>query len=572
MPSSKRAPYFALTALTALFAVAACDSNVDEKIALAKLAQNCLVNSDCSSPLVCAFEACHAECESSRDCSDGARCVAAARPYKVCQLEEERQCERGSDCAEGLVCGVDGECRDQCLTDNDCVEGQLCVSGTCADTAELDEAGELTPAPGKVVGAEGAPCVYVSDCSGALLCRGQACLPQCRADRDCATTEVCQETRCVPDGSQPVSCGYNSDCNTERGERCLGGGCRCMCAEDRDCSGGQVCDGCGCVAPPDACNYDSDCDTAGQVCRLGSCACACKADADCKDGQMCDGCGCVEPATPIGGVVNGSVSIDSSLQLALYRGVTEIHGTLFINGRFIADLGDTFDELRVVDNGIQFGNNEEVTAVRFPKLEMVSLIYFANTYKLKSVELPSLVEGDIDLGTLQALEKVDLSSWKKGSFSSYALGQMKELELPVTDLKSLQISESPQLQSLRLPQLTTLRGSFSISNSSGGLPGKLSTLSAPKLTTVGDGSIYTSISIVNTALATLSDFGAAEVTVNADSLYVMNNTLLGTCAVKAFTSRFVPADADFLPSLFGNLDNCLGTSTCNLQTESCDAN
>ena len=71
-----------------------CDSNVDEKIAVARLAESCLVNSDCSAPLVCAFEACHAECETSRDCEPGARCVAAARPFKVCQLEEERVCAR----------------------------------------------------------------------------------------------------------------------------------------------------------------------------------------------------------------------------------------------------------------------------------------------------------------------------------------------------------------------------------------------------------------------------------------------------------------------------------------------
>jgi hypothetical protein len=45
-----------------------CDSHVQEKIALKQLAQNCLVNSDCSTPLVCAFEACHVECQSSRDC------------------------------------------------------------------------------------------------------------------------------------------------------------------------------------------------------------------------------------------------------------------------------------------------------------------------------------------------------------------------------------------------------------------------------------------------------------------------------------------------------------------------
>lgn len=566
MPYMKRAyrrfPALLAAAAPLLAALAGCESNVAEKIALAQLAQSCLVNSDCNAPLVCAFEACHAECESSRDCDAGARCVAAARPYKVCQLEEERACARGSDCAEGLVCGVDGECRDQCLTGNDCVEGQQCVSGTCADTEELDDSGALTPAPGKEVGAEGAPCVYVSDCSGALLCRGQACLPQCRADRDCPTNEVCQQTRCVPDGSQPLACTYHSDCETERGERCLGNGCRCMCAEDRDCAAGESCDGCGCAAPS-ACVYDSDCETDGQVCRSGACACACKADTDCEGGEQCDGCGCVPAGSLAGGIVRGHVSIESSLQLPLYRGVTEIHGDLHVSGNFIADLGDTFDQLRYVQGRIIIGSNEALEAIRFPKLEVVPWLTVSYATKAKTLELPLLREGEISLTTLLSLERVDFASWGKGSFSAYGLGHLKELTLNATEVSYFQANEAHELEKVSLPELTQV-GSFSIVS---GSLGELTTLSAPKLSVVGDGQGSVYFSITGTKLSSLSSFGAPSWQVDASGLQLTDNPLLGTCAVKAFVDRFVTEGALYSPSVARNLDDCTGT--CLASGETC---
>ncbi len=110
--------------------VGGCTSNTEERIALAKLASSCLINSDCESPMVCAFKSCHVECTTSRDCEDGARCIAAERPFRVCQLETERDCSTNADCPTPLVCGVDGECRDGCASARDCIEGQLCASGT----------------------------------------------------------------------------------------------------------------------------------------------------------------------------------------------------------------------------------------------------------------------------------------------------------------------------------------------------------------------------------------------------------------------------------------------------------
>lgn len=521
-----------------LAALAGCDSNVEEKIALAKLAQTCLVNSDCSAPLVCAFEACHTECESSRDCEAGARCVAAARPYKVCQLEEERACARTSDCAEGLVCGIDGECRDRCLTDNDCVEDQRCVSGTCADTNELNDAGRLEPAPGKEQGAEGSPCVYVSDCSGALLCRGQACLPQCKADRDCAAHELCQDTRCVPDGSEPLACSYHSQCATERGERCLGGACHCLCVEDRDCPGGQTCNGCGCEPSPEApqsCVYNSDCDAPGQICKNRSCACECRADLDCGAGARCDGCGCVREDRPVDGVISGNVTIDSALQLPQYRGATEIYGDLVINGSSLDDLGDAFDQLRLVGGRVMLNESQLLTRISFPKLEQAQLVSLSYVPKVEVVELPALRTATVDINSAVQLRTLDLRSFESGSFLSYGLGHLKKLTLPaLTELGSLQVTDALELVELDLPELTQLRGILAIS---AGSPGVLALLSAPKLARLGVGQEAGYLHFDHTALKSLAAFGAADWEVHATALQAQDNTAMGRCALDAFLAR-----------------------------------
>lgn len=562
MSPSKRASLLALAAFAVPFALAACDSNVDEKIALAKLAQSCLVNSDCSAPLVCAFEACHAECESSRDCSDGARCVAAARPYKVCQLEEERQCQRTSNCAEGLVCGVDGECRDQCSSDNDCVEGQLCVSGTCADTDELDDSGRLTPAAGKEQGSEGAPCVYVSDCSGALLCRGQACLPECKADRDCDANEVCQDTRCVTDGSEPLACDYNSDCRTELGQRCLGGGCRCMCAENRDCPAGQSCDGCGCVPAPDApkaCNYNSDCHEPGQICKDHGCACECKSSEDCADGQLCDGCGCVTDTTPVGGIIAGSITIDSSLQLPQYRGVTEVYGDVYVNGTYIADLGDTFDQLRLVSGRLMFYDNPLLTRISVPKLEQANQVTIETGPNITEISLPLLNGGYLSITTVTKLETLNLDSFQSGSLNAFGLGHLKLLSLPeATELGYLTLHESLELERIALPKLAKVPGSFEVQN---GSPGALASLEAPKLTVLGQGINAGYLRIGGTQLTTLTGFGAPTGFDKSEqrNLQLSNNPLLGSCAVEEFRTRLTSAGFSGDVMLSDNGPTCGGS-------------
>lgn len=130
-----------------------------EEVTKAGLASGCSINSDCTSPLVCSFEKCHAACRASSDCSMGARCVIVSAGAGVCQLEQDTTtCTYDTDCAKPLACAVDGQCRNECKSVRDCAGGQVCTpSGSCADRGEVNAMGELQSVAdgGGVVGAGG---------------------------------------------------------------------------------------------------------------------------------------------------------------------------------------------------------------------------------------------------------------------------------------------------------------------------------------------------------------------------------------------------------------------------------
>jgi hypothetical protein len=120
----------------------------------------CELNSDCNSALICAFGKCQVQCQNSRDCPAGQRCViSASEPVRtpVCQLMVEAVCHYNSDCPEPLVCAVDLQCRNQCATDRDCIVGQRCVFGVCSDPPEINPDGTLKGATDAGAGKPGAP-------------------------------------------------------------------------------------------------------------------------------------------------------------------------------------------------------------------------------------------------------------------------------------------------------------------------------------------------------------------------------------------------------------------------------
>jgi len=174
---------------------AACSS--DEAVGKG-VAEGCVINSDCSSPLVCAFRKCHVACLSSRDCQPGQRCMASDRPFHVCQLADERICTFNSDCPPDQVCGVDGQCRDQCSASRDCLFEQTCVGGTCADDKELVNGAIVVPGMGDAgTTASGVPCLYTSECPDTLVCRNKICSSECLTLADCSPGNACVNNRCV---------------------------------------------------------------------------------------------------------------------------------------------------------------------------------------------------------------------------------------------------------------------------------------------------------------------------------------------------------------------------------------
>ncbi|HMR74453.1 MAG TPA: hypothetical protein PKD61_05060, partial [Polyangiaceae bacterium] len=189
-----------------LFAVAvasACgSSSAEERAALAGLAADCNINSDCKSPLKCAFRRCHTECETQVDCDANELCVVSDRPYKVCLLPIERGCSSNNDCPEPLFCSVekDSTCRPACITSKDCITGQVCADGFCAAPPELVDGGLPAPTDGGVDASLGNKCLYNSDCGGNLLCISGLCLPQCKTAKDCPASHTCEQGACIPPG------------------------------------------------------------------------------------------------------------------------------------------------------------------------------------------------------------------------------------------------------------------------------------------------------------------------------------------------------------------------------------
>ena len=94
----------------------------------------CVHASDCASPLVCSQGYCVGQCVQSRDCPGDQRCIVISGQGNVCQAPAKSTCAYNTDCTP-LFCGVDLECRNQCLSDIDCPNGQKCTttSKLCVD-------------------------------------------------------------------------------------------------------------------------------------------------------------------------------------------------------------------------------------------------------------------------------------------------------------------------------------------------------------------------------------------------------------------------------------------------------
>jgi hypothetical protein len=104
----------------------------------------CVLNSDCNNPLSCTYGKCHEGCRSTTDCRSGEKCTKVSG-LGVCLLAAEVTCTVSNPvCGTSLVCASDLHCRSICANAvTDCMDTQACVSGVCADQADLDVNGQL---------------------------------------------------------------------------------------------------------------------------------------------------------------------------------------------------------------------------------------------------------------------------------------------------------------------------------------------------------------------------------------------------------------------------------------------
>lgn len=302
-----------LVAVIMTLAFVSCGSDsADERAKLAKLAEGCLLDSDCATPLVCAFKSCHTRCNDSRDCPASQVCVPAdPRPYNVC-LHTPDKCFYNTDCpAENLFCAKDLRCRLQCKSDRDCLPEQTCVTGACADEKDLTD-GQLVPPGGQSPDASvGTSCTYNSDCDAPLVCIAGSCLVECKGDRDCAPGLLCDTVgSCVlpgqSDGGVAIpSCVNGKQDQGETGIDC-GGGCgKCdgdPCSKPLDCAS-NVCQGLVCQAP--SCGDGLQNGTESDVDCGGGCP-KCPPTKGCWTSNDCTTGSCVGGSCNAPGCSNGS--------------------------------------------------------------------------------------------------------------------------------------------------------------------------------------------------------------------------------------------------------------------------
>jgi len=162
-----------------------------EPAARKTLGEQCELNSDCDTPLVCRLGACRKECVTARDCSPALDCVYDVQRLGACQLEREQHCVQSSECPTPLLC-ANMECVNECHETVDCPAGAQCVDMHCVDMS--DEA-----------------CVSSADCNPAgavpvFICAvDMRCRAECLTDRDCRFDSRCTDgglaSYCVPSGS-----------------------------------------------------------------------------------------------------------------------------------------------------------------------------------------------------------------------------------------------------------------------------------------------------------------------------------------------------------------------------------
>ena len=124
---------------------AGCSTNEPES----RVAQPCVTNGDCTEMTECIRGRCHTKCQTSGNCEAfsqdadaiAGRCVVLDEA-KICLLSDEIVCAgEAATCPDGLLCGGDDQCHNDCAIDRNCVSGQVCVNAVCVEPQVNDDAG-----------------------------------------------------------------------------------------------------------------------------------------------------------------------------------------------------------------------------------------------------------------------------------------------------------------------------------------------------------------------------------------------------------------------------------------------
>jgi formylglycine-generating enzyme required for sulfatase activity len=185
----------------------------------------CLEDGHCVEGEICQDLACVPGCRTDGDCVTGHCLVAQATCVECVALDDcplGRLCEGNScvtgcrdarDCPAGLLCDTDlgdfGGCV-ECLGNGDCLASERCVEGMCQFYCTTDaDCSAPNPACDQARGVCVA-CTLSSHCAAGTICLEQTCVPGCQTDRDCPAGQVCA-AELGPSGSC-VECLADADC------------------------------------------------------------------------------------------------------------------------------------------------------------------------------------------------------------------------------------------------------------------------------------------------------------------------------------------------------------------------
>lgn len=96
----------------------------------------CVLNSDCDDPLVCELGSCRIQCTDDRDCGAGLNCFDHDRDGTGgCQLDTEIECSASADCIRPELVCLEGRCQLSCREDRDCEPGVFCTENEIGERA-----------------------------------------------------------------------------------------------------------------------------------------------------------------------------------------------------------------------------------------------------------------------------------------------------------------------------------------------------------------------------------------------------------------------------------------------------